>query len=383
MDGVVPVKTVVKNTFLELVEAEDAQPKIFKCQTDPVVSDFRDVFENEGSLGNACDGVPGASGKDEAAAAEAAAAALAVLSAAAGPTDGTGTRASLAGSRMELKINVIVKNTFLEILEEDEEQPRCRKSKTAVEASVVRHGSDDEEPRNGCAQVLGAPASTIAERWADKAESNAAEEASLPMAAREPLGGIQGDADSLQEVGSEVHCSSRQGTAAAPGIVRGRERASSCQRRSMSPPPAETPRTTLMLRNVPNDYTRGMLLQLLDASGFAGRFDFVYIPMDFAKMAGLGYAFVNMVSAADAERAHMVLEGFRQWSVPSSKVCHVGWSDACQGLEANIQRFRNSPIMHSRVPDDCKPAVFALGLRVPFPRPTRKLRKPDLLRAGR
>ena len=41
--------------------------------------------------------------------------------------------------------------------------------------------------------------------------------------------------------------------------------------------------TTVMLRNLPNDYTREMLLALLDTQGFANSYDFVYMPIDFKK----------------------------------------------------------------------------------------------------
>ena len=54
-------------------------------------------------------------------------------------------------------------------------------------------------------------------------------------------------------------------------------------------------RTTVMLRNMPNNYSRTMLLELLDAEGFAGQYDFLYLPMDFQSRASLGYAFINFV----------------------------------------------------------------------------------------
>ena len=44
----------------------------------------------------------------------------------------------------------------------------------------------------------------------------------------------------------------------------------------------------VMLRNVPNDYTREMLLELLDSQGFAGRYNFAYLPCDFYRDANLG-----------------------------------------------------------------------------------------------
>ncbi|CAE7621292.1 ML3, partial [Symbiodinium sp. CCMP2456] len=54
-------------------------------------------------------------------------------------------------------------------------------------------------------------------------------------------------------------------------------------------------RTTVMLRNLPNNYTRDMLLELIDSMGFRGQYDFLYLPIDFQTHACLGYAFVNLV----------------------------------------------------------------------------------------
>ena len=40
-------------------------------------------------------------------------------------------------------------------------------------------------------------------------------------------------------------------------------------------------RTTLMLRNIPNKYTRDMLLQEIDSWNFKKKYDFFYLPIDF------------------------------------------------------------------------------------------------------
>merc|ERR1719482_2321495 len=47
--------------------------------------------------------------------------------------------------------------------------------------------------------------------------------------------------------------------------------------------------TTLMLRNIPNSYSRNMLLDLLDQEGFRGCYDLVFVPVDFQNLAGLGW----------------------------------------------------------------------------------------------
>lgn len=136
--------------------------------------------------------------------------------------------------------------------------------------------------------------------------------------------------------------------------------------------------TTVMLRNLPNNYSRAMLLKLIDTEGFGGQYDFIYLPMDFKSHASLGYAFVNLVDSEEATRFFETFEGFHRWVVPSQKVCSVNWSHPYQGLEAHIERYRNSPVMHEDVPDDYKPMVFNGTERIVFPPPTKKLKVPRM-----
>merc|ERR1711865_71137 len=147
-------------------------------------------------------------------------------------------------------------------------------------------------------------------------------------------------------------------------------------------PQPEGPYHTLMLRNLPNNYTRAMLLSLLDAEGFSGQYDFVYLPIDFKSHASLGYAFVNLSTTKAAERCWKEFEGFNKWVVPSSKVCSVNWSTPFQGLDSHVERYRNSPVMHEHVPDEYKPMLLSDGNRLPFPPPTKKIRAPRI-RPGR
>mmetsp|Transcript_9027 Transcript_9027/g.14601 ORF Transcript_9027/g.14601 Transcript_9027/m.14601 type:complete len:417 (+) Transcript_9027:90-1340(+) len=139
------------------------------------------------------------------------------------------------------------------------------------------------------------------------------------------------------------------------------------------------PMTTVMLRNLPNRYTRADLLAMLDEEGFAARYTFVYLPIDFKTHSGLGYAFVDLTEPDVAERLRRHFEGFSRWCIQSDKVCTVSWShQEQQGLAAHIKRYRNSPVMHGSVPDDWKPMLFQDGQPVPFPPPQRKLRAPQL-----
>jgi len=215
--------------------------------------------------------------------------------------------------------------------------------------------------------------------------------------------GIDGGADSMQtaqeleqrakelmEAAKKMkQTASRQarwsGSVASTGSQRGSVSSDQGHRQSalahtqgMPAQPQDADRTTVMLRNLPNDYKRDMLLKLLDSEGFAGRYNFVYLPMDFKRMAGLGYAFVNMETPEDAQAAWKHFSGFQQWTLQSMKVCEVAWGEPLQGLEAHIERYRNSPVMHEEVPEEFKPVLFENGKRMTFPDPTKRIRPPRM-----
>jgi hypothetical protein len=136
-------------------------------------------------------------------------------------------------------------------------------------------------------------------------------------------------------------------------------------------------RTTIVMRSIPNDYTRAMLMDLMDVEGFRGLYDFLYLPIDFESQAtNCGYSFVNFVDSEVASRFFDCFSGFQRWSVQSDEVCELRWSDKVQGLDAHVELFRNSPVLHEAVPDNCKPVLFRDGERVAFPRPTKRVRAP-------
>lgn len=141
------------------------------------------------------------------------------------------------------------------------------------------------------------------------------------------------------------------------------------------PGPAQKgPRTTVMIRNMPNNYSREMLMDLLDSCGFAGQYGFLYLPMDFKSQACLGYAFVDCATSDVASRLWETFDGFTNWAIPSRKASGVSWSAPLQGLRAHVERYRNSPVMAPDVPDQFKPIILENGVRMSFPPPTRELR---------
>jgi len=143
----------------------------------------------------------------------------------------------------------------------------------------------------------------------------------------------------------------------------------------------EPERTTIILRNLPLECTRDMLLHILDSEGFWGCYNFLHLPVDFQTKAGLGYALLNLVSGQAAARVKNHFSGFSSWPFPSDNVCSVAWNTPQQGLSPHIERYRNSPLMHASVPEAYRPVLFKEGVRVRFPGPTARIRAPRIRHA--
>jgi len=136
--------------------------------------------------------------------------------------------------------------------------------------------------------------------------------------------------------------------------------------------------TTVMVRNLPLSFTRPELEEVLNDEGFREQYNFIYLPAKLTTGAAFGYAFVNFVTAEEATRFLKTFHGYDRWSVPAAgrAVTHI--SQELQGLEANINRYRNSSLMHASVPDWVRPALYRSGERIPFAPPTVELRPPRM-----
>lgn len=122
-------------------------------------------------------------------------------------------------------------------------------------------------------------------------------------------------------------------------------------------------------------------MDMLRSEGFEDYIDFMYLPMNLRNAMNFGYAFVSFVSAQSTLQCREKLQGFNRWIEPSEKRMEIEWSET-QGLEAHIERYRNSPLMHESVQDELKPALFKRGVRIAFPEPTKAIRAPRLRKSG-
>jgi len=102
--------------------------------------------------------------------------------------------------------------------------------------------------------------------------------------------------------------------------------------------------TTVMMRNLPYCYTRQMLIDLLDSKGLSGKYDFIYLPIDFNSKCNVGYAFINFRTAASAQRFIQEFHGTKtKHCLPgfsSEKVAEVSYGRV-QGRDQNMENLRD------------------------------------------
>eukprot|EP00747_Dinoflagellata_sp_TGD_P063160 gnl/TRDRNA2_/TRDRNA2_153336_c1_seq2.p2 gnl/TRDRNA2_/TRDRNA2_153336_c1~~gnl/TRDRNA2_/TRDRNA2_153336_c1_seq2.p2 ORF type:complete len:290 (-),score=59.90 gnl/TRDRNA2_/TRDRNA2_153336_c1_seq2:47-916(-) len=103
---------------------------------------------------------------------------------------------------------------------------------------------------------------------------------------------------------------------------------------------------TVMMRNIPNKYSQQLLIEEINNQGFAGTFDFIYLPVDPDTDANRGYAFVNFDDPSDALRFKQEFDGRQMALFDSNKVVNV-MPATLQGFEANYAHYSNARVNRS------------------------------------
>jgi hypothetical protein len=108
--------------------------------------------------------------------------------------------------------------------------------------------------------------------------------------------------------------------------------------------------TTLMIRNIPNMYTRSMLMEELDSLDFRTDYDFIYVPIDKSTQWNVGYAFVNFKTPEAAVRCMDVVTNytFTRFEHGSGKVAQVSIAHI-QGLERNLEYYSKTAVQCARI----------------------------------
>jgi len=106
---------------------------------------------------------------------------------------------------------------------------------------------------------------------------------------------------------------------------------------------ADSTTTSVILMNIPSHYTREMVISLLAKQGFAGIYDFLYLPVDASSNENLGYLVINFLSAEMCSKFVAMFHGtLAQSCFPGTRtgqLCEVRTA-AVQGRQANYDRVR-------------------------------------------
>jgi hypothetical protein len=95
-----------------------------------------------------------------------------------------------------------------------------------------------------------------------------------------------------------------------------------------------------MICNIPCRLSQDDVIEAIHSVGFAGMYDFVYLPDRKRRATGartfgnIGYAFVNFKCAQTAESFITAFENFRFQGTHSAKRCTVKYAER-QGYNAN------------------------------------------------
>jgi hypothetical protein len=95
--------------------------------------------------------------------------------------------------------------------------------------------------------------------------------------------------------------------------------------------------TTVVVTKIPKTCERDAVLEIIDACGFRGAYDYFYMPCCFRSRRNLGYAFLNF---PEAQRAREFLSTFRGTQLVQGRGGGVDVLSAhVQGFDANVRGY--------------------------------------------
>lgn len=121
-------------------------------------------------------------------------------------------------------------------------------------------------------------------------------------------------------------------------------------------------RTTLMIKNIPNKYDLASLVDDIDKH-FRGKYDFLYLPIDFENTCNLGYAFINFIEPMHILLMYELYEAKRWRKFNSVKACHLSYAKL-QGKFKLISHFEKGSLV-GKLEVDKRPLV--LNITEPYP----------------
>jgi len=97
-------------------------------------------------------------------------------------------------------------------------------------------------------------------------------------------------------------------------------------------------KTTVMVRNIPAKFAQQKLMREINAAGFLGKYDFLYLPMHPGGRGNRGFAFINFLSTEVAEAFKLAFGG--------SRFRHFNNSAPLAIVPADLQGFEENAAHH-------------------------------------
>ena len=99
----------------------------------------------------------------------------------------------------------------------------------------------------------------------------------------------------------------------------------------------EERRTTLMIKNVPNKFTKDIFLSIFNKE-FEDKFDLFLLPTDIKEKKNYGYAFINFINPLDIIYFFYRFNGKKWPNTNSLKICELVFSKI-QGINKMIKHY--------------------------------------------
>jgi len=115
------------------------------------------------------------------------------------------------------------------------------------------------------------------------------------------------------------------------------------------------PRTTLMIKNIPNKYTISSFLEEIDGN-FKGTYDIFYLPIDYVNKCNLGFAFINFIEPYHIILFYELYRGKKWRKFNSEKKCELLYAKF-QGRKELISHFERGKILFFDS-EDKKPLIL-------------------------
>ena len=107
----------------------------------------------------------------------------------------------------------------------------------------------------------------------------------------------------------------------------------------------EDRRTTVMIKNIPNKFTRDLLLNIVDQN-FKGAYDLFILPTDVNRYKNFGYAFINFTCSYYIPYFYFLFNGKKWSSTNSVKICEITYSKI-QGRNNLLSHYSNKIVFRN------------------------------------